>query len=98
MIVRIWKGWTRPEDTDAYAVYVNETGLAAYSAAPGNRGAQLISRRDGELTEFLTISFWDSVESIRSFAGDDIDHAVFYPDDDRFLVDRETVVRHYTVH
>jgi heme-degrading monooxygenase HmoA len=98
MIVRIWKGWTRPGDTEAYAAYVKETGLAAYWATPGNRGAHVISRRYGDLVEVLTISFWDSLESIRSFAGDDIDQAVFYPDDDRFLVDRETVVSHYTVH
>ncbi len=50
------------------------------------------------MTEFLTVSFWDSLESVRGFAGDEIDSAVFYPEDDRFLVDRETLVRHYTVH
>jgi heme-degrading monooxygenase HmoA len=98
MIVRIRKGWTRPEDTDAYALYVKETGLAAYSATPGHRGAHLLTRRDGDLAEFLTISFWDSLASIRGFAGDDIDRAVFYPDDDRFLVARDAVVRHYLLH
>ncbi len=98
MIVRTWKGWTRPEDADAYAAYVKATGIAAYVDTPGNQGAHLVSRRDGERTEFLTISFWDSLESIRGFAGDDIEAAVFYPEDDRYLVDRETVVHHYTTH
>jgi hypothetical protein len=46
----------------------------------------------------VTISFWDSRESIVAFAGDDIDRAVFYPEDDRFLIDRETTVKHFTVH
>jgi heme-degrading monooxygenase HmoA len=95
MIVRIWKGWTRPEDAEAYASYVRKTGLAAYAATPGNRGAHLATRQDGALTEFVTISFWDSLEAIRAFAGDDLEKAVFYPEDDRFLVERETVVRHY---
>lgn len=98
MIVRIWRGWTRPEDTDAYASYIRETGLAAYADTPGNEGAYLISRPDGDKVEFLTISFWDSLDSIRGFAGDDIDVAVFYPEDDRFLVDRDEQVRHYRVH
>ena len=98
MIVRIWRGWTRPEDTEAYASYIKETGLSAYSATPGNQGAYLMSRPDQDSTEFLTISFWDSLESIREFAGDEIEEAVFYPEDDRFLVDRETFVRHYRVH
>ncbi len=98
MIVRIWRGWTRSEDTEAYATYIEETGLAAYQSTPGNQGAYLVSRPDGDRTEFLTISLWESEEAIRNFAGDDIHNAVFYPEDDRFLVDREMFVNHYHVH
>jgi heme-degrading monooxygenase HmoA len=98
MIARIWRGWTRPEDTDAYADYIVGTGIAAYKTTPGNRGAYLISRPDGDRTEFLTVSFWDDRDSIVAFAGDDIEQAVFYPEDDRYLIDRETTVRHFAVH
>ncbi len=55
-------------------------------------------RPDGERTEFLTVSFRDDQESIVAFAGEDIDQAVFYPEDDRYLIDRETTVRHFHVH
>ena len=98
MIVRIWRGWTRREDTDAYADYILGTGIVAYRATPGNEGAYIVSRPDGDRTEFLTISFWDNRDSIAAFAGDDIDRAVFYPEDDRYLVDREITVTHFTVH
>lgn len=98
MIVRIWRGWTRPEDTDAYAEYILGTGIVEYKATPGNQGAYITSRQDGDRTEFLTISFWDRRDSIAAFAGDDIDLAVFYPEDDRYLIDRETTVKHFTVH
>lgn len=98
MIMRTWRGWTRHEDTDAYAEYILGTGIVEYMATPGNQGAYIVSRPDGDRTEFLTISFWDSRESIVAFAGDDIDRAVFYPEDDRYLIDRETKVRHFTVH
>lgn len=98
MITRIWRGWTRPEDTEAYAEYILTTGIAEYQATRGNQGAYLISRLDGDRTEFLTISFWDTYEAIAAFAGEDIDRAVFYPEDDRFLIDRETTVRHFDVH
>ena len=98
MITRIWRGWTRPEDTDSYADYILATGIAEYAATPGNLGAYLVSRPDGDRTEFLTISFWETKEAIAAFAGDDIDEAVFYPEDDRFLTDRETTVKHFTVH
>ena len=98
MIMRTWRGWTRVEDADAYADYILRTGIAAYKETPGNRGAHLASRQDGDRTEFLTISFWQSRAEIVGFAGDDIDRAVFYPDDDRYLVDRETTVKHFRVH
>jgi len=98
VITRIWRGWTRSDDTDAYAEYIVSTGIAEYKATPGNRGAYLISRPDGERTEFLTVSFWDDHESIVAFAGEDIDRAVFYPEDDAFLIDRETTVKHFRVH
>jgi heme-degrading monooxygenase HmoA len=98
MIARVWRGWTRPEDTEAYAEYIVGTGIAAYKATPGNKGAYLISRPDGDRTEFLTVSFWDDNDSIVAFAGEDIGQAVFYPEDDRYLIGRETTVRHFTVH
>lgn len=44
------------------------------------------------------MSVWDSRESIVAFAGDDTDRAVLYPEDDRYLIDRETTVKHFTVH
>ena len=97
MIARTWRGWTRPEDTDAYAAYIQATGLAEYTSTPGNRGAYLLHRRDGHRTEFIAVSFWDDHDSIAAFAGDDIEAAVFYPEDDRFLIDRETTVNHYMV-
>lgn len=98
MIVRTWRGWTRRKDTEAYAEYILGTGIVEYKETPGNEGAYLVSRPDGDRTEFMTISFWDSTDSIVAFAGEDIDRAVFYPDDDAYLIDRETSVKHFTVH
>ncbi|WP_324276862.1 hypothetical protein [Blastococcus brunescens] len=53
---------------------------------------------DDGRTEILTLSFWKSREVIAGFAGDDISRAVFYPEDDRYLVDREATVTHFEVH
>ena len=97
MIARIWNGAVRHEDGDAYAAYIGETGLAGYAATPGNRGAWMLRRDDGEHTEFVTFSFWDSLDAIRGFAGDDVETAVFYPEDDRSLVERDLTVKHYEV-
>ncbi len=95
MIARIWRGWTRREDADAYVHYMEEVAAPDSLGTPGNRGFSVLHRPDGDREEFLTVSLWDSLDSIRAFAGDEIDKAVFYPEDDRYLVDRELNVSHY---
>jgi heme-degrading monooxygenase HmoA len=97
MVARTWRGWTRREDADEYVAYIGRTGLPAYRSTPGNRGAWILRRDDGERTEFVTLSFWDSLDAIRGFAGDDVERAIFYAEDDRFLVDREERVTHWQV-
>ena len=97
MIARIWRGAVRRDDADAYAEYIANTGMAAYRSTPGNQGAWMLRRDDGDRSEIVTFSLWDSQDSIRAFAGDDIDQAVFYQEDDGFLVERDRTVRHYEV-
>jgi heme-degrading monooxygenase HmoA len=97
MIARIWRGAVRREDADVYADYIANTGMAEYRSTPGNQGAWMLRRDDGDRSEIITFSLWDSRDSIRAFAGDDIDQAVFYPEDDRYLIERDRTVRHYEV-
>jgi antibiotic biosynthesis monooxygenase (ABM) superfamily enzyme len=97
MIARVWRGATRAEDADVYAAYVEKTGLEGARALPGNRGTLLLRRVDGDRAEFETILLFDSLDNIHAFAGDDIETAVFYPEDDAYLVDRDLVVRHFDV-
>ena len=98
MIARVWRGWVRTEDRDAYVSYVEETGIAQYRSTPGNIEAHLLTRDlDDGRTEVVTLSFWSSLDAVRAFAGDDVTRAVFYPEDDRYLVDREVTVAHYDV-
>jgi heme-degrading monooxygenase HmoA len=97
MIARIWRGATRAADAADYVQYVRETGLKGYRATPGNQGAWVLWRVVDDRAEIVTFSLWDSRDVIRGFAGDDISRAVFYPEDDRFLVDRELTVDHYEV-
>jgi heme-degrading monooxygenase HmoA len=94
MIARIWRGWTSREDAEAYARYMEEVAAPDSLETPGNRGFSVLHRPDGEREEFLTISLWESLDVIRAFAGDDIERAVFYPEDDRYLVERALPVSH----
>ncbi len=99
MIARVWRGWVRTENRDAYAEYIEATGMAEYRRTPGNRGAHMLTRDLGDgRTEIVTLSFWESRDAVSGFAGEDVSRAVFYPEDDRYLVDREVTVSHYEVH
>ena len=97
MIARIWNGAVRKQDGDAYAGYMRETGVAAYASTPGNRGVWMLRRERGEHSEFLMFTLWDSLDAVKAFAGEDYETAVFYPEDDEYLVDRDLVVRHFEV-
>lgn len=97
-VARIWRGVIRTEDRDAYAAYLAETGIKEYRQTPGNQGAYMLTRDlGGGRTEILTLSFWPSLDSIQAFAGDDISLAVFYPEDDRYLLERDLTVTHHEV-
>jgi heme-degrading monooxygenase HmoA len=97
MIARIWKGAVRRQDGDAYAQYMQGTGVAGYARSPGNRGVWMLRRNVDDRTEFVMVTLWDSLEAVKAFAGDDHETAVFYPEDERFLVQRDLTTAHYEV-
>ncbi len=97
MIARLWRGVTASADADAYLDYLQRTGLAEYRATAGNRAAVALRRISNGRAEFLLLTLWDSPEAIRGFAGPDMERAVFYPEDDRFLLERGERVDHFDV-
>ncbi|MGZ4269134.1 MAG: antibiotic biosynthesis monooxygenase [Solirubrobacteraceae bacterium] len=97
MIARTWRGAVRRADADAYAEYMQATGVAGYAATPGNLGVWMLRRDAGETTEFVMFTLWESIEAVKAFAGEDYETAVFYPEDDRFLVERDLKATHYEV-
>jgi heme-degrading monooxygenase HmoA len=97
MVARIWRGAARAADADAYAEYMRRTGIAGYRSTPGNRGAWMLRRNVGDKTEFVMLTLWDSVDAVKAFAGEDYERAVFYPEDDRYLIERDLTSAHYEV-
>jgi heme-degrading monooxygenase HmoA len=97
MILRTWRGMTRIEDKDRYLAYLRATGVKEYKATPGNEGVFVVWReRDGK-AEFFLLTLWESMEAVQSFAGPRLEAAVFYPEDEQFLVDKDNHVDHYEV-
>jgi hypothetical protein len=98
-ILREWRGELRRELADEYVAYIRDTGLAEYRATPGNLGALIAVRGlDDERSEVITLSWWPSMDAIRGFAGDDVERAVYYPEDDRYLLTKPERVQHYESH
>ncbi len=97
MIARVWHGTTRAKDAEEYAAFLEARGFSDYRGTPGNRGALLLRHSSGETEEFVLISFWPDFDSIRRFAGPDAEKAVYYPEDERFLLGKEPRVTHYEV-
>ena len=97
MIARTWHGVVPAARGDAYADYLSRTGVPDLAATSGNRGVYVLRRLDGGNVHFLLISLWDSLESIRAFAGDDMERARYYPEDHDFLLELEPRVTHYDV-
>ena len=98
-ILREWRGELRRELVGEYVAYMRDTGLADYRATPGNLGALIAVRDlDDERAEVITLSWWPSMDAIRGFAGDDVERAVYYPEDDRYLLTKPDRVQHYESH
>jgi len=97
MIARIWRGVTRETDKDTYFEYLQETGLKEYDSVPGNRGVWVLRRLFDGLAEFTLISHWESWDAIKAFAGADCEKAVYYPQDEKFLLEMLPKVEHYEI-
>ena len=98
MIARTWHGCVPTSKADAYLAYLERTGLADYRTTPGNRGVLVLRREEGPTTHFVLTTLWDSFDAIRRFAGDDVERARYYPEDDAFLLEREPFVTHFHAH
>ena len=97
LIARLWHGVVPAAKGDAYAAYLRQTGVTECRATPGNRGVEVLRRTLGDETHFLFISFWDSMDAIRIFAGDDVERAHYYLQDRDYLLELEPTVTHYEV-
>jgi len=95
MITRIWHGKTKAEHADIYLKYVQKTGLTDYLSTPGNLSAKILRKVERDICHFYTITEWDSIDSIKKFAGQDYEKARYYNEDKKYLLEFEEEVNHY---
>ena len=95
IIVRIWHGRTKTEDAETYRQFVIETGIKEYTSTPGNLGAQIWQQGERDITDIWTVSWWKDIESIKAFAGEEIEKPKYYDEDKKYLLEFEPTVVHY---
>jgi len=97
MIVRMWHGRVPAGKAAAYRAFLIQRAIPDYQAVPGNLSVHILERAEGEVTHFITMTFWESMHAIRGFAGDRVEVAKYYPEDQDFLLEFEPSVVHYEI-
>jgi heme-degrading monooxygenase HmoA len=97
MIVRMWHGRVPTSKAQAYRQFVTERAIPDYQSVAGNLSVHILERTEGDVTHFITLTFWQDRESIKGFAGEDVETAKYYPEDKDFLLEFEPTVVHYEV-
>jgi heme-degrading monooxygenase HmoA len=97
MIMRIWRGITSKDRADAYLEHLQQTALPALHNYKGQRGAWVLRRIQGEQCEFQVLTLWESMQALHVYAGKQPERAVYYDEDDKYLLDMEPLVRLFEV-
>jgi heme-degrading monooxygenase HmoA len=97
VIARLWHGRVPHSKAERYRAFLRARAVPDYRAVPGNLSVQILERAEGEVTHFVTLTTWESLATIRGFAGEDIEVAKYYPEDREFLLEFEPTVVHYEI-
>ena len=99
MICRVWRGWTTPGNADAYQRIVQGQVIPGIEARriPGFRSIDLVRRERDQDVEFMTLMWFDSLDSVRAFMGEAYDLAHVPPEAQAVLADFDRRSAHYEV-
>jgi heme-degrading monooxygenase HmoA len=93
----MWHGRVMTAKAQAYRDFLNVRAIPDYRSVEGNLSVHILERPDGDVTHFITLTFWRDIDSIKAFAGDDVETAKYYPEDADYLLEFEPTVVHYEV-
>ncbi len=95
--MRLWHGEVAAENADKYERFMIERAAPDYSSVPGLLNLSFQRKDEEDKTHFLLMTIWDNVASVKKFAGDDVELAKYYPEDDDFLLSKEKYTTMYDV-
>jgi len=97
VIARMWHGRVPTPKAKAYRDFLNARAIPDYQSVDGNISVQILERYESDITHFITLTFWKNMEVIKGFAGEEVETAKYYPEDEEFLLEFEPKVMHYDV-
>jgi heme-degrading monooxygenase HmoA len=98
VIARVWRGWTKPGDGDAYVTFLRTSLFPAVAGrVSGFHGGYVLRREDGGEDEFVVLTVFESLEAVRAFAGDEYEVPVIEPQAARLLSRGDELAAHYEV-
>lgn len=97
MIARLWRGSARPGCADAYLAHLQQRTFPELRTLRGHRGAQVLRRASGSGVDFVVVTYWDSIDVIRQFSGDDTEAAVVPAEAQALLASYDDRATHWEV-
>ena len=97
MIARIWHGRTKADHYEAYTNFMRERAIPDYQSTDGFVDLSFLRKVDGDIAHFKLITYWENLDVIKNFAGEDFEKAKYYPEDDNYLIEFPEFVEHYEV-
>ena len=96
-IMRLWHGQVANEKADDYEKFMIERAAPDYGSVEGLLKLYFQRKNEEKQAHFLLVTLWDSIESVKKFAGNNPEIAKYYPEDDDFLLEKEKYVSMYEV-
>ncbi|MEO1658146.1 MAG: antibiotic biosynthesis monooxygenase [Pseudomonadota bacterium] len=97
MILRTWHGRTKKSDGDAYEAFMIERAAPDYGRIDGLERLYFTRRDEGDVSHFLLVTLWASMDAVKAFAGDDPAKPKYYPEDEKYLLEKENASLNHTV-
>ncbi len=96
-IMRLWHGEVAIEKADKYEAFMIERAAPDYGSVDGLIKLYFQRKNEETKSHFLLVTIWDSIESIKKFAGENPEIAKYYPEDDEYLLEKEKHVSMYEI-
>ncbi len=96
-ILRLWHGEVSLEKADEYQQFMIDKAVPDYSSVAGLLNLSFTRKDEKTKSHFLLVTLWDTIESVKKFAGEQPEIAKYYEEDDNFLLEKEKYVSNYNV-